>query len=274
LSCKKIENENHADIHWARPESKSRVITIDQTRELMQRNPAQAHRGAIQSRRHRRGRPPECAGRQRLSQNAGRAAAEIRFDFAVHRAVADFGNHFVPLPAPEFFRRNRAPLAAEQSDWLQQFSSAAAANKKVCSAATGCWIRCCKISALRARVDETLTARSPLEKYGDAEKDLREKWEDELKAAIEAEYRRQRAEVLLLLQWWLRDVWLHTSPPAKNCCTCRKSPAPTKSPAASRRARRRKILSGAGTNPAAAPHQRAGGARARSRPAEIAALTR
>src|SRR5580700_7018661 len=33
-SCKKINGENHPDIHWARPESKSRVITIDQTREL------------------------------------------------------------------------------------------------------------------------------------------------------------------------------------------------------------------------------------------------
>ncbi|MGH7989305.1 MAG: DNA polymerase III subunit delta', partial [Limisphaerales bacterium] len=34
-SCRRIENETYADIHWARPESKSRVITIDQTRELM-----------------------------------------------------------------------------------------------------------------------------------------------------------------------------------------------------------------------------------------------
>src|SRR5260221_991913 len=34
-SCRKIENGNHADIHWARPESKSRVITIDQARDLM-----------------------------------------------------------------------------------------------------------------------------------------------------------------------------------------------------------------------------------------------
>src|SRR3974390_2866291 len=34
LSCRKIEDENHADIHWARPESKSRIVTIDQTREL------------------------------------------------------------------------------------------------------------------------------------------------------------------------------------------------------------------------------------------------
>src|SRR5262249_49697447 len=37
---------------------------------------------------------------------------------------------------------------------------------------------------------------------------LRERWEDELAAAIEAEYRRRRADVLLALQWWLRDVWL------------------------------------------------------------------
>jgi hypothetical protein len=42
------------------------------------------------------------------------------------------------------------------------------------------------------------------------EKDLREKWEDELAAAIESEYRRRRADLLLLLQWWLRDIWLHS----------------------------------------------------------------
>src|ERR1700685_3216060 len=35
LSCRKIENGTHADIHWARPESKSRIITVEQTRELM-----------------------------------------------------------------------------------------------------------------------------------------------------------------------------------------------------------------------------------------------
>ena len=67
-----------------------------------------------------------------------------------------------------------------------------------------------KLGEIRARVEESLTARSPLEKYDDVEKDLREKWEDELAAAIEAEYRRHRADLLLLVQWWLRDVWLHT----------------------------------------------------------------
>jgi hypothetical protein len=33
-----------------------------------------------------------------------------------------------------------------------------------------------------------------------------------LAAAIEAEYRRERTDLLGLLQWWLRDVWLTTLP--------------------------------------------------------------
>src|SRR2546428_2905078 len=36
LSCNKIEHGNHADVHWVRPESKSRVIVTGQMRELMQ----------------------------------------------------------------------------------------------------------------------------------------------------------------------------------------------------------------------------------------------
>src|SRR2546423_15522493 len=35
-SCQKIEQSIHADVHWIRPESKTRVITIEQIRELMQ----------------------------------------------------------------------------------------------------------------------------------------------------------------------------------------------------------------------------------------------
>src|SRR5271166_5369821 len=35
LSCQKIEHWNHPDVHWVRPESKSRIITIAQMRDLM-----------------------------------------------------------------------------------------------------------------------------------------------------------------------------------------------------------------------------------------------
>jgi DNA polymerase III subunit delta' len=65
-----------------------------------------------------------------------------------------------------------------------------------------------KLGAVKMSIEEALSAKSPLERFADAEKDLREKWEDELKAAIESEYRRQRNDWLSLVQWWLRDIWL------------------------------------------------------------------
>ena len=63
---------------------------------------------------------------------------------------------------------------------------------------------------MRAGIEEALTARSPIQKYQDAEKEVLERWEDELRAAVEAEYRRQRADLLGVLQWWLLDVWVQT----------------------------------------------------------------
>src|ERR1041385_9231991 len=36
LSCRRIDEDKHSDVHWVRPESKSRIVTIDQMRELMQ----------------------------------------------------------------------------------------------------------------------------------------------------------------------------------------------------------------------------------------------
>ena len=110
-----------------------------------------------------------------------------------------------------FSAESARTLEPEQAIWLQQFSSAAAGEQKSLFGRYRLLDSLLqRLNAIRAQTEELLSARSPLEKYNDAEKDLREKWEDELAAAIEAEYRRRRSEVLLLLQWWLRDVWLHT----------------------------------------------------------------
>src|SRR5262245_4817555 len=35
LSCRKVDDEIHPDVLWVRPESKLRVVTIDQIRDLM-----------------------------------------------------------------------------------------------------------------------------------------------------------------------------------------------------------------------------------------------
>jgi DNA polymerase-3 subunit delta' len=102
-------------------------------------------------------------------------------------------------------------LDAAQSAWLAKFSEMATSEQK---SLLGRYrlldVLLQKLGEIRARVDEALTARSPLQRYEDAEKELQERWEDELAAAIEAEYRRQRGDLLLLVQRWLRDVWLQT----------------------------------------------------------------
>lgn len=210
-SCQKIEGDLHADIHWVRPESRSRIITIDQMRDLMQQiqlKPAEAEfKAAIIS------------GADRLNQQAANAFLKtleeppqksvlILLTTEPSRILETILSRCLRL---NFSNESARPLAADQTYWLQQFSSAAAGEQKSLFTRYRLLDSLLQqLAAVREKIDETLTARSPLEKYDDAEKNLREKWEDELTAAIEAEYRRQRADWLRLLQWWLRDVWLHT----------------------------------------------------------------
>jgi hypothetical protein len=102
-------------------------------------------------------------------------------------------------------------LDAAQAQWLENFGALAAGEQKSLLGRYRLLDALLqKLGEIRAKVGESLTSRSPLEKYDDVEKNLRDKWEDELSAAIEAEYRRHRSDLLLLIQWWLRDVWLHT----------------------------------------------------------------
>jgi DNA polymerase-3 subunit delta' len=100
-------------------------------------------------------------------------------------------------------------LDADYVEWLRGFSEAVAQNQtsllgryKVLSVILS------RLGAIKEAITEVLTKRSPLEIHDDIEAKLKERWEDELSAAIEAEYRRQRAELLAGLQWWMRDVWL------------------------------------------------------------------
>ena len=67
-----------------------------------------------------------------------------------------------------------------------------------------------KLAVMKSDIEQTVGAKSPLAQYEEVEKDLRERWEKELAAAIEAEYRLRRGELLAGLQLWLRDVWLRT----------------------------------------------------------------
>jgi hypothetical protein len=112
----------------------------------------------------------------------------------------NFGGDGGRLPAPE------------ELAWLASFGELAAAEQKSLLSRYRLLDSLLKrLSELKETIEKTRTARSPLEKFDDLEPKLREKWEDELVAAIEAEYRLKRADLLVLLEWWLRDVWLHAA---------------------------------------------------------------
>ena len=211
LSCRKIDRENHADIHWTRPESKSRIITVEQLRDLMQQiqlKPTEAeHKVAIITAADRLNTQAANAFLKTLEEPPARSVM-ILLSTEPSRILETILSRCLRL---SFAGENARPLDTAQTEWLTQFGALAAGEQK---SLLGRYrlldVLLQKLAEIRAQLDETLSARSPLERHDEVEKDLREKWETELAAAIEAEYRRHRTELLSLVQWWLRDVWLHT----------------------------------------------------------------
>lgn len=209
INCQKVEHDNHADVHWVRPESKSRIITVEQMRELMQQinlKPTEAEfKVAV------------IVSADRLNVQAANAFLKtleepptksilILLTTEPQRILETILSRCLRL---NFGGEGPRPLPPAEMDWLKQFSEMAAAEQKSLLGRYRLMdVLLQKLTAMKSSIEETLTARSPLQRYDDAEKDLRDKWESELNAAIEAEYRRQRADLLAVIQRWLRDVWL------------------------------------------------------------------
>ncbi|MFZ1073351.1 MAG: hypothetical protein WAO21_07930 [Verrucomicrobiia bacterium] len=210
LMCRKIDNDTHADMHWVRPESKSRVVTIEQMRELMreiQLKPTGAeYKVAIITAADRLNNQAANAFLKTLEEPPAKSVL-ILLTTEPQRILETVLSRCLRL---NFSGEGARMEDAAQSEWLTRFGALASSESKSLMGRYRLLdVLLQKLGEIRARVDETLTAHSPLQRYEDVEKDLREKWEDELAAAIEAEYRRQRADLLLQVQWWLRDVWLH-----------------------------------------------------------------
>jgi DNA polymerase III subunit delta' len=210
-NCRKTDAQAHADVHWVRPESKLRVILIEQLRELMQAvnlKPAEAgFKVAIIVAADRLNASAANAFLKTLEEPPNKSVL-ILLTTEPQRILETILSRCLRL---NFAGEGAARFDVAQMDWLGQFSSMAASEHKSLLGRYRLMDGLLqKLAALRGLVAETLNTRSPLEQFPEAEKDLREKWEDELKAAVEAEYRRQRSELLLLVQWWLRDVWLQS----------------------------------------------------------------
>ena len=210
-SCRKIEGDNHADVHWARPESKSRVITIDQMRGLMHEihlKPNEAeYKVAVIEAADRLNAQAANAFLKTLEEPPPKSIL-ILLTTEPQRMLETILSRCLRL---NFAGDGARRLAPAQMEWLKSFGELAAAEQKSLMGRyrlLGALLK--KLGEVKDEIEKALAARSPLERYDDVDPKLREKWEDELTAAIEAEYRLQRADLLGTLQWWLRDVWLGT----------------------------------------------------------------
>jgi DNA polymerase III subunit delta' len=211
LSCRKVDEETHPDVIWVRPESKLRVVTIDQMRSLMQiinLKPTQApfKVGIIVS-------------AERMNTQAANAFLKtleeppadsiiLLLTTEPHRILETIVSRCLRLNFAAGTAHHHTPAFVE---WLRQFATVASGEQKsllnryqLLSTVLN------RLSETKARISETLAKRSPLERYDDLEPKVRDRFETELDAAIEAEYRRERTELLAGLEWWFRDVWLHT----------------------------------------------------------------
>jgi DNA polymerase-3 subunit delta' len=208
-SCRRIDTANHPDISWLRPESKSRVITIEQMRDLMQTihlkpTVAQYKFGVI-------------VAADRLNVQAANSflkTLEEPPSNSILVLLSTETQRILETILSRCLRLNFAGEAAaarqpETIAFMSAFSEMASAEQRsLLSRYKLLSVLLNRLNELKNAISEGLTKRSPLERYEDIDPNVREKWEDELTAAIEAEYRRQRTDLLTSVQWWLRDVWL------------------------------------------------------------------
>lgn len=209
LQCRKIGHGNHGDVHWVRPEAKSRVVKVEAMRDLIREvnlKPTEAeHKVAV------------IVGADRMNANSANAFLKTLEEPPARSVIILLSiepQHLLETILSRCLRLSFAgsplrPLDDEQRAWLEAFARMAGEGRQgLLGRYQLLGTLAVHLAARKEAITADLEAKSPLNQYADLEPDMRERLEEELKAAIESEYRRQRADLLAALQWWLRDMWL------------------------------------------------------------------
>ena len=207
-NCRRITAHNHPDVTWVYPENKMRQISADQTREVIRLMGLRAMESGYKI--------VVFAGADRMNNSAANAFLKTLEEPPARTVLILLSTEPSRLMETILSRCQRLNFGvgnirfeAPVIEWVGQFSRAAAdSNAGVLPRYRLLGTLLAALAAARTTIEETLTEASPLNRYQDATSEQKERWGDELTAAIESEYRRKRGEYLNGLQAWLRDVWL------------------------------------------------------------------
>jgi len=207
-SCRRIEGEHHPDIHWVRPESKSRRISVDQIRELehalhLKASEARVKVGIITD--------AECLGEE--ASNAFLKTLEEPPAQTILILLTGEPQRLLPTILSRCLRISLGAVARTASPYRERvlpvlvaFAEAGdrslAAVYRLHAALIGL------LAALREETREAVETEVNLDRYTELEPKVRERLEKELDARITGEYRGAREQVFEELYNWFGDVLL------------------------------------------------------------------
>ncbi len=207
-SCVQIGHGRHQDVTWLRPENKLRIINVDQVRELgrvLSLRPGEARRKVA-----------VIAGADRLNNQSANAFLKtleeppagsilILLSTDPERMLETILSRCLRLS----FASGQIQVEPDVAQWLGQFAELTRGKSPDLMDRYRLLVNLIQtLTRARESIENRLTEASPLRCYPDAEAAQKERWEDELSASVEAEYRRHRSEYLAGLLAWLRDIWV------------------------------------------------------------------